>query len=146
VKSEPFFFATQRPYFFCSAKRNRRKKRLPHTTAFGYPALLINKGVCGTRYAQTVLDEIPFIDSVVPARGMSAKCPLFHSDLGAIGVAQGGLKPQKPTTVIPAKAGIHFEFKSKHSLTPTPLPPAGEGLTHLAGFDLKSPAAAPVMI
>ena len=31
-------------------------------------------------------------------------------------------------------------------LTPTPLPPAGEGLMRLAGVDIKSPAAAPVMI
>ena len=32
---------------------------------------------------------------------------------------------------------------SPSPLSPTPLPPTGEGLTHLAGFDLKSPAAAP---
>ena len=69
--------------------------------ACGYPALLINKGVCGTRCAQTVLDENSFIDSVVPARGMSAKCPLFHSDLGAIGVAQGDRKPKNPPSPQP---------------------------------------------
>jgi hypothetical protein len=36
----------------------------PHTKAFGFLALLIKQGVCGTRYAQTVLDEIPLPASV----------------------------------------------------------------------------------
>ena len=98
----------------------------PHTTAYGYPALLINKGVCGTRFAQTVLDENSFIDCVA-RRGAR------------------GYKTPKPTTVIPAQAGIRFK-RGISPLSPTPLPPTGEGLTRLAGFDLKSPAAAPVMI
>ena len=46
-------------------------------------------------WAQTVLDENSFIDCVVPVLGMPTKCPLFHSDLGVIGVAQGERKPAK---------------------------------------------------
>ena len=61
-----YFFATRRDTLFCLSKIKYPNKKTPHTTAFGYPALLINKGVCGTRAfsAQTVLDEIPFIDCV----------------------------------------------------------------------------------
>jgi hypothetical protein len=46
------------------SKRNRGKKTTPHTKAFGYLALHSKQGVCGTRYAQTVLDEIPLLASV----------------------------------------------------------------------------------
>ena len=97
VELEPFFFARRRDTFFCLSKIKYPNKKTPHTTACGYPALLINKGVCGTRAfsAQTVLDENSFIDCVVPVLGMPTKCPLFHSDLGVIGVAQGERKPAK---------------------------------------------------
>ena len=98
---EPFFFARRRDTFFCLSKIKYPNKKTPHTTAYGYPALLINKGVCGTRYAQTVLDEIPFIDCVVPVLGMPTKCPLFHSDLGVIGAAQGDRKPKEPPSPQP---------------------------------------------
>jgi hypothetical protein len=38
---------------------------------------------------QTVLDEKSLLDCVDPAMGMPTKCPLFHSDLGVIGMAKG---------------------------------------------------------
>ena len=78
-----YFFALRRDALFCLSKKYPQvacppsarcftttlapkypNKKTPHTTAYGYLALLINKGVCGTRCAQTVLDEIPFIDCV----------------------------------------------------------------------------------
>jgi hypothetical protein len=89
VQFEPSFFAFRRDTLFCLSKIKYPNKKTPHTTAYGCPALLINKGVCGTRCAQTVLDEIPFIDCVVPVLGMPAKCPFLRHDLGDIGVAQG---------------------------------------------------------
>jgi len=33
-----------RPYFFCLSKRNRGKKKTPHTMGFAFPALLDTKG------------------------------------------------------------------------------------------------------
>ena len=55
----------------------------PRPTAYGHPALLINKGVCGTRAfsTQTVLDEIPFIDCVARrgARGNYEACEVVAS-------------------------------------------------------------------
>jgi hypothetical protein len=75
--------------FACSKESNQRKEH--PTMAYGFPALLKKSGSCGTRVfnPQTVLAEIPRLFCAVPARGMSAKCPLFHSDLGAIGMAAG---------------------------------------------------------
>ena len=90
-------------------------KKTPHTTACGCPALLINKGVCGTLCVQTVLDEIPFIDCVVPVLGMPAKCPFLRHDLGVIGVAQGDKKTQNPPPSFPRdRKGLHrgiYELK-----------------------------------
>ena len=66
VKLKPSFFARRRGTLFCLSKIKYPNKKTPHTTAYGYPVLLINKGVCGTRAfsTQTVLDENPFIDCV----------------------------------------------------------------------------------
>ena len=43
-----------------------------------------------TRYPRVTIKifTIPFA-CAVPVKGMSAKCPLFHSDLGAIGAVAG---------------------------------------------------------
>ena len=74
-KFEPSFFAFRRDTLFCLSKIKYPNKKTPHTTAYGVPALLINKGVCGTRAfsAQTVLDENSFIDCVARrgARGFN---------------------------------------------------------------------------
>ena len=89
-----------------------KQKDTPLPRPNGFPALLDNSGGCGTRWAfktarvipnlakcwsaksvVTVLAEIPWIVCVVPARGMSAKCPLLRRDLGAIGVVQDNWKP-----------------------------------------------------
>jgi len=52
------------PISFACPKEIGERKRHPVTTAFGFPALLSKQGVCGTRYAQTVLDETPLLTSV----------------------------------------------------------------------------------
>ena len=79
---EPFFFARRRDTFFCLSKIKYPNKKTPHTTAYGYPALLINKGVCGTRYAQTVLDKSPLL-------------------IALLGAAQGDRKPKEPPSPQP---------------------------------------------
>jgi hypothetical protein len=63
------------------------KEKYTPAKAFGFPVLLIKSGGCGTRFAQTVLAENSRHDCVVPVLGMPTKYPLFHSDLGVIGMA-----------------------------------------------------------
>ena len=74
VKLEPYFFAFWRGILFCWSKIKYPNQKTPPPTAYGFSALLINKGVCGTRAfrAQTVLDENFFIDCVA-RRGARGK-------------------------------------------------------------------------
>ena len=60
---------------------------------------------------QTVLAKNSRFVCDVPARGMSAKCPLFHSDLGAIGAAAGDLRS--------TPCECHLWYKVKISQTPS---------------------------
>ena len=73
VKFEPFFFAFRRDILFCLSKIKYPNKKTPHTTGFAFPALLIKQGVCGTRFAQTVLDDNSLLDCVAlrGARGLN---------------------------------------------------------------------------
>jgi hypothetical protein len=50
------------------------------------------------------------------------------------------LSKQKQSDSLRSEKMVQFPLSP---LSPTPLPLAGEGLTHIAGFDFKPPAAAP---
>jgi len=89
-----------RPYFFCLAKRNRGKKRLPHTSSFAFPVLLIKQGVCGTRFAQTVLDENSLLDCVARrgARGLKVKTKPCEFPLSSFRRERS--EPRNPETLL----------------------------------------------
>jgi hypothetical protein len=57
------------------------------------------------------------------------------------------MNADKYPLTIPARGmSVQLAAKAAQLNATTPLPLAGEGLKHIAGFDFKSPAAAPVMI
>jgi hypothetical protein len=58
------FRATATPFLLLVQKKWGKEKATPSPRPKGFPALLSKQGVCGTRYAQTVLDEIPLLTSV----------------------------------------------------------------------------------
>jgi hypothetical protein len=77
--------------FACSKESNQIKEH--HYRLI--PVLLSLMGVkLKLASLRQSLAENPHKACAVPVKGMSAKCPLFYSDLGAIGAAKG-LKEQR---------------------------------------------------